>query len=195
VEGPDRHHPSRGRIYMYDDAASRKSDNTDACGRGWVSFSPRSLCGKSVPREKAQKKSFLWTPPGTRMNGFRDAPDFLAHTNTSGKQRQPWRTSAASFIMDGRHPQRRPRRAALPISSADSGERSVAARWSWVAPGMSAAALLSLTQQFTLCKVRYWRYPINQQEECFGGSIVLHMHRISLDIVGFEQKGREAVEL
>ena len=30
MEGPDRHHPSRGRIYMYDDAASRKSDNTDA---------------------------------------------------------------------------------------------------------------------------------------------------------------------
>jgi hypothetical protein len=60
---------------------------------------------------------------------------------------------------------------------------------------MSAAALLSPPQQFTLYKVGYWKYPINEQEECFGGSIVLHMHRISLDIVGFEQKGGEAVEL
>jgi hypothetical protein len=60
---------------------------------------------------------------------------------------------------------------------------------------MSAAALLSLTQQFTLHKVGYWKYPINQQDECFGGSIVLHMYRISLDIVGFERKGGEVVEL
>ena len=43
------------------------------------------------------------------------------------KQRQRWRTSARVFIMDGRHPERPPRRAAQPISSADSGERSVAA--------------------------------------------------------------------
>jgi len=28
VEGKYRHHPSRGRKYMLDDAASRKSDNT-----------------------------------------------------------------------------------------------------------------------------------------------------------------------
>jgi hypothetical protein len=44
-------------------------------------------------------------------------------------------------------------------------------------------------------KVGYWKYPINQQEECFGGSIVLHMYRISLGIVGFERKGGEVVEL
>jgi hypothetical protein len=43
---------------------------------------------------------------------------------------------------------------------------------------MSAAALLS--PPFTLYKVGYWKYPINQQEECFGSSIVLHMYRISL---------------
>ena len=97
--------------------------------------------------------------------------------------------------MDGRHPERQPRRAAQPISSADSLERSVAARWSGAAPGMSAAALLSLTQQFTLYKVGYWKYPINQQEECFGGSIVPYMHRIPLDIAGFERKGGEVVEL
>ena len=40
--------------------------------------------------------------------------------------------------MDGRHPERPPRRAAQPISSADSGERSVAARRSWAAPGLSS---------------------------------------------------------
>ena len=54
------------------------------------------------------------------------------------KQRQRRQTSAASFIMDGRHPERPPRRAAQPISSADSGERSVAARRSWAAPGLSS---------------------------------------------------------
>jgi hypothetical protein len=129
------------------------------------------------------------------MNGCRDAPDFLVHSNKSGKQANDGVPTSASFIMDGRHPEPPPRRAAHSISSADSGERSVAARRSWVAPGMSAAALLLLPQQFTLYKVGYWKYPINQQEECFGGSIVLHMHRISLDIVGFEQKGGEAVKL
>jgi hypothetical protein len=120
------------------------------------------------------------------MNGW-DAL-FLAHSNTSGKQANDGVPTPASFIMDGRHPERRPRRAAQPISSADSGERSEAAQRPW-------AALLSPPQQFTLYKVGYWKYPINQQEECFGCSIVLHMHRISLDIVGFERKGGEAVEL
>jgi hypothetical protein len=42
------------------------------------------------------------------------------------------------FIMDGRHPEQPPRRAAQPISSADSGECSVAARWSWAALGLSS---------------------------------------------------------
>ena len=111
------------------------------------------------------------------------------------KQRQRWCTDPASLIMNGRHPEWPPRRAALPISSLDSGQRSVAARRSGAAPGMSAAALLSLTQQFTVYKVGYWKYPINQQEECFGGSIVPYMHRIPLDIAGFERKGGEVVEL
>ena len=66
------------------------------------------------------------------------------------KQRQRWCTDPASLIMNGRHPEWPPRRAALPISSLDSGQRSVAARRSGAAPGMSAAALLSLTQQFTV---------------------------------------------
>jgi hypothetical protein len=55
--------------------------------------------------------------------------------------------------------------------------------------------LLLPLQQFTVYKVGYCKYPINQQEECSSGSIVLHMHRISLDIVRFERKGREAVKL
>jgi hypothetical protein len=60
---------------------------------------------------------------------------------------------------------------------------------------MSAAALLLPMQQFTVFKVRYWKYPINQQEECFGGSIVPYMHMISLEIVGFERRGGEVVKL
>jgi hypothetical protein len=128
-----------------------------------------------------------WTGAGTRQIFWR--------TQTQAENKATWRMSAASFIMDGRHPERLPRHAAQPISSADSGECSVAARRSWSAPGLSAATLLSPPQQFTVYKVGYWKCPINQQAGCFGGSIVLHMHRISLGIVGFERKGGEAVEL
>ena len=140
--------------------------------------------------EIAQKSRDSMLLIGARVRGN----IFGAHKHKR-KQRQRWCTDACLIHMDGRHPEWPPRRAALPISSADSGGRSMAARRSWVAPGMSAAALLSLTQQFTLYKVGYWKYPINQQEECFGGSIVLHMHRIPLGIVGFERKGGEVVEL
>ena len=50
---------SRGRIYMHDNAASRKSGHRTAYGRGRASFSPRSLCGKSVPRKKGEKYLIL----------------------------------------------------------------------------------------------------------------------------------------
>jgi hypothetical protein len=63
---------------------------------------------------------------------------FLAHSNTSGKQANDGVPTPASFIMDSRHPEWLPQRAAQPISSADSGERSVAARWLWSAPGLSS---------------------------------------------------------
>ena len=43
------------------------------------------------------------------------------------------------FIINGRHPERPPRRPAQSISSADSGERSVAARWSLAARGLSSS--------------------------------------------------------
>jgi hypothetical protein len=82
------------------------------------------------------------------------------------------------FIMDGRHPERLPRRAAQPISSADSGERSVAARHSWAAPGLSSGSFVVAAATIYCVKVGYWIYPINQPDECFGGSVVIHMHRI-----------------
>jgi hypothetical protein len=63
---------------------------------------------------------------------------FGAVTQTQEKTSQRWCTEPASFIMDGRHPEWLPRRAAQPISSAHSGERSVAARWSGAAPGLSS---------------------------------------------------------
>jgi hypothetical protein len=52
-----------------------------------------------------------------------------------------------------------------PISSADSGERSVAARWLWAAPGLSSGCFASAAaQQFTLYIGRIWKYPINQPD-------------------------------
>ena len=89
--------------------------------------------------------------------------------------------------MDGRHPERPPRRAAQPVSSADSGERSVAARRSWAAPGLSSGRFVVAAAAIYIDLGRIWKYPINQQEECFGGSFVLHMHQISLGIVGIER--------
>jgi hypothetical protein len=54
------------------------------------------------------------------------------------------------FIMDGRHPERPPQRAAQPISSADSGERSVVARRSWAAPGLSSGRFASAAAAITI---------------------------------------------
>jgi hypothetical protein len=96
--------------------------------------------------------------------------------------------------MDGRHLQSGRRDAsAQPISSADSGERSVAQRGGrGRQPGLSSGRFV-VADAAIYC-VQGWIldiYPINQQDECFGGSIVPYMHRISLDIVGFERKGKE----
>ena len=68
------------------------------------------------------------------------------HVNAGGGDIFEGRFAAENFIaelrppllMDGRHPERPPRRSAQPISSADSGEHSVAARRSWAAPGLSS---------------------------------------------------------
>ena len=101
------------------------------------------------------------------------------------------------FIMDSRQIQSGRRDAsAQPISSADSGERSVAQRGGHGRqPGLSSGRFV-VADAAIYC-VQGWIldiYPINQQDECFGGSIVLHMHRISLGIVEFEWKGVEVVE-
>jgi hypothetical protein len=61
---------------MYDDAASRKSDKLTARGRGWASSSPRSLCGKSVPRKKGRKKSFLLDPGTVNLSFVLPAKSF-----------------------------------------------------------------------------------------------------------------------
>jgi hypothetical protein len=60
------------------------------------------------------------------------------HTNTRQNNGNDGVPSSSPFIIYGRHPERPPRRAALPISSADSVERSVAARWSGAAPELSS---------------------------------------------------------
>ena len=74
----------------------------------------------------------IWMDPG-------EVNEWLPTTiKNSTSTRQTWWRSSPPFIMDGRHPERPPQREAQPISSADSGESSVAARWSWAAPGLSS---------------------------------------------------------
>jgi hypothetical protein len=60
-------------------------------------------------------------------------------------------TPPPPFIIDGHHPERPPRRAAQPISSADSGGRSVAARWLWAMPGLSSGRFVVAATSITLC--------------------------------------------
>jgi hypothetical protein len=85
--------------------------------------------------------------------------------------------------MDGRHPEQPPRRAAQPISSAESGERSVAARRSWAAPGLSSGRLAAA---------------VTVIRQCIGGVLVAPLCfiyiRITLGTVSFERKGVWAVE-
>jgi hypothetical protein len=78
-----------------------------------------------------------WTP-GEDFFGLALAALIFGACKHKTKQRQRWCTDTCLIHMDDRHPEWQPRRAALPISSADSGKRSVAARRSWVAPGLSS---------------------------------------------------------
>jgi hypothetical protein len=64
----------------------------------------------------------------------------------------------------------------------------VAARRLWAALGLSSGRFVSAAQQFTMYLGRIWKYPINQP-------FVPYMHRISVGIVRFKQRGGEAVEL
>ena len=103
VEREYRHHPSRGRKYMLDDAASRKSDNDDAlrrCGRctdvagiKYVGFE-RSYVG--LVQEPSHECLFLATrpkPPPTAAHlaltmGF-PSPSWRMHVYV---QQKPWNT-------------------------------------------------------------------------------------------------------
>ena len=88
------------------------------------------------------------------------------------------------------------RDAAQSISSADSGERSVAARWSWAAPGLSSGRFFVAATAIYSVFRRNLEIPHQSAGGVFSrGSVVPYMHRISLGIVGFERKGGEAVEL
>ena len=49
-------------------------------------------------------------------------------------------------------------------------------------------ALLSWHRVFALYEVGYWKYPFNQPDECFRGSIEPHMHRISSELSGEAEK-------
>ena len=56
-------------------------------------------------------------------------------------------------------------------------------------------ALLSWHHVFALYVVGNWKYPFNQPDECFRGSVEPTMHWISSEIVGNERRGGEAVKL
>ena len=60
--------------------------------------------------------------------------------------------------------------------------RLVAARRSWAARGLSSGRFAVGHRVFTLYLGRIWKYPFNQPDECFRGSVEPHMHRISLGI-------------
>ena len=94
MEGEYRHHPSRGRLYMLDDAASRKSGNDDALRRCGRCTSPHKLCGKSVPRKKAEKKMLL-SDPGT-VNLF----IFVSFHNLALLSSRHLRSTYHSWILD-----------------------------------------------------------------------------------------------
>ena len=64
---------------------------------------------------------------------------------------------------------------------------------SWAARGLSSSGFAVVAQCFCTVEVGYWKYPFNQPDECFRGSIEPHMHRISSEIVGIERRsGRTA---
>ena len=56
--------------------------------------------------------------------------------------------------------------------------RLVEARRSWAARGLSSGRFAVMARDFALYEVEYWKYPFNQPDECFRGSIEPHMHRI-----------------
>jgi hypothetical protein len=79
--------------------------------------------------------------------------------------------------MNGRHSERPPRRNAINLISGlretFCGSAAVV-----VGSGDECGRFVVAATAIYIDLGRIWKYPINQQEECFGGSIVLHMHRI-----------------
>ena len=79
--------------------------------------------------------------------------------------------------MNGRHSERPLRRAATYLVGRLSGlvwcRRGSRGRLG----GRVAVALLSPAHVFALYGVEYWKYPVNQPDECFRGSVEPHMHR------------------
>ena len=69
MEREYRHHPSRGRLYMLDDAASRKSGNDDALGRTGRCTFTHKLCVKNEagsPKRGEAPLSKKDAPQGSR---------------------------------------------------------------------------------------------------------------------------------
>jgi hypothetical protein len=90
-----------------------------------------------------KKQSPLWTV--CNFENSLSPTHFFWRTQSNTRQNNlRWVPSSSPFIMDGRHPEWPPRRAALPISSADSGACSVAARWSWAASGLSSGRFAAI---------------------------------------------------
>jgi len=110
--------------------------------------------------------------------------------------RQPWWTvHRPHSSMNGRHSEQPLRCAATYLVGGLSGlvwwRRGGRGRLG----GWVAVALLSPARVFALYGVEYWKYPLNQPDECFRGSVEPHMHRISSGIVRIERRGGEVVEL
>ena len=68
VEGKYRHHPSRGRKYMLDDAASRKSGNDDALRRRVHISPPHVFVGEIGPAQKSREKDASRDPGTVKLD-------------------------------------------------------------------------------------------------------------------------------
>jgi len=96
---------------------------------GHAEFAPKLLIHCILPPNGRENTSSFWASSfGPENNGQNSTQNKATMVNCP----------PPPFIMNGRHQERPPRRPAQSISSADSGERSVAARWSWAARGLSS---------------------------------------------------------
>jgi hypothetical protein len=146
-----------------------------------VNWKGATLLSDSEIAQKSRDSLLLWSgarPTKLRGRRFSQIYSAVLHTNTRENNGNDGVPRPASFIWTAA------------IQSGRRGARRYQShqwtQWNvlwWrggrgLLRGWVAAALLSPPQQITLYLGRIWKYPINQLEECFGGSIVLHMHRI-----------------